>query len=117
MTPTRLTPEQEQHLRRWITDPPNSLTEPIRNALAELDAMRADLAHVTAERDAALARGRELVEMHDEQIARAEQAEARERALREALDSIANSSCCGSCQEAARVAKKALAATREEPTT
>ena len=112
MTPTRLTPERERQLRTLLPFTHEEL-------FSEIDALRVglDLARMTAERDAAMKRGRELVEMHDEQIARAEQAEARERALREALDSIANSSCCGSCQEAARVAKKALAATREEPTT
>lgn len=40
--------------------------------------------------------------------------EAREQRLREALESIAASACCGSCQEASLVAKAALAQTGGE---
>ena len=46
-------------------------------------------------------------------LKRAEAAEQRLARLEGALRSIANSSCCGTCQEAALVAKCALAATPE----
>jgi hypothetical protein len=48
-----MTPEYEQALQDFINDPPNrwSWREPVQAVLSEIDALRADLARVTAERD------------------------------------------------------------------
>ncbi len=64
----------------------------------EVQRLRADLRHVIDERDATFAL----------MLARAEKAEAERDALRAALESIANNTCCDGCQEAALVARAAL---------
>ena len=155
MTPTRLTPRETELLAvleavEFAADG-TAVSDFMASfpAVHAVEVLRADLARVRAERDAAMKRGRELVEMHDEQIARAEQAEAnmrlaqeghREamrrqavaeahtRALREALTEALDEWAYASQYKGEHMAKKhgdaeriaelrALAATREEPTT
>lgn len=54
--------------------------------------------------------GGKLCHCQDDLRSRIAQLEAREKVLREALKSIAANTCCGPCQEAALVARAALAA-------
>ena len=71
--------------------------------VAELRAAAADISRLQGEYYA-------LVLTNQEQIRRREAAEDECARLRAALQSIANSACCGGCQEAALVARAALGA-------
>ena len=72
--------------------------------LTQIDNMIAGFGPTQVIRDKAL----------DEACARADKAEAERDALRAALDSIANNTCCEGCQEAALVARQALKGTNHD---
>lgn len=88
--------------------------EPLLAAIADLGA---EVERLTRERDKWIATAKACAQAHDDEVAehaplcaRIDTLVDRCTRLREALTSIANNSCCGSCQEAALVARAALGA-------
>jgi bacterioferritin-associated ferredoxin len=80
----------------------------VRALLTERAAIQERVERLTAERDY-------LRECVAKQAVRISDLIGESQRLREALQSIANNSCCGPCLEARNVARAALAASPKEP--